>query len=227
MDDTSLQQLSDDIEALKKSVRRNDPLLREIAAPPGWTLFSLMAAVSVSAFALPAHILSVQYGSFAAIPAVWKAGLWAVLALFFVLGGSMKAAIMTRRTRALGGGLSALAKAFYGGQSAHIVFPLSFLAIASVVAAVLAARPWLGLPVATALWGVLANHIGVRSGNPAYLVVGYWSIGLSLPAWFFVERSPFLWLFILWGGMFFAFAGALSAVSHAHRGRHHGEPGEG
>jgi len=42
VDERTIERLAADIEDLKKSVKRNDPMLRAIVAPPGWTLFSLV-----------------------------------------------------------------------------------------------------------------------------------------------------------------------------------------
>jgi hypothetical protein len=44
MDDDTLRRLSADIEDLKRAVKRNDPMLHKVAAPPGWIAFSLAAA---------------------------------------------------------------------------------------------------------------------------------------------------------------------------------------
>ena len=45
MDDKTIERLSADIEDLKRAVRRNDPMLREVSSPPGWVPFSALAGL--------------------------------------------------------------------------------------------------------------------------------------------------------------------------------------
>lgn len=214
MDESTIRRLSADIEDLKRAVKRNDPLLHAVAAPPGWAAFSVAAGVTVTLFALPAHFLVARYGSFGAIPALPRAALWAVLGVFVVAGGILKVLLMTRRAYELEGhgGLWKTIRLFYAGRDAHITAPLTAGMIAGVAFAVAAGRPWLALPTTTFLFGVLANVIANRSGLSSYYVVGYWGITLGLASLCFVEAAPFLWLFVMYGGMFFAFAAAQRAA---------------
>ena len=222
MDERTIERLAADIEDLKKSVKRNDPMLRAIVAPPGWTLFSLVAGLMVSAFALPAHVLVANYGSFSAIPPAWKAALFAVLAMFAVGGGLLKIVILSRRATALGGrGFMGAALAFFGGPSAHVSWPIVFLIAGSAVLSFAAGKPWYILPSSAMLFGVMANYIAVRSGQSAYFAVGYWSLASGAACLPFLGSAPFLCLFGVYGGMFLAFAAALIATG---KGR---EPGEG
>lgn len=220
MDDTTIEKLSADIEDLKRAVRRNDPMLREVSSPPGWVAFSALAGLNISLFALPAHLLATCHGGFDAIPTPGKLALFAVLALFVVGGGTLKVVLMTRRAEQVAGaeGLARLLDAFFGGRMAHVTMPLTLGMVAGIAYAFYAGRPWLALPVSSFLFGVMANVIAGKGGLRAYYVIGYWGILLGLAALPLVERAPFLWLFVIYGGMFFAFAITQAADNAVARG---------
>lgn len=225
MDDERIERLIADIESLKKSVKRNDPMLREIVAPPGWTLFSVVAGLMISAFALPAHVLTARYGSFASIPQAWKAALFAVLAAFAVGGGIIKIVLLSRRASAMGGrGFVGAALAFYGGRSGHVTWPLTFVIACSAVLAFAAGHPWYALSSTGMLFGIMANYIAIRSDEKAYFAVGYWSMLTGTISLFSVERAPFLWLFAIYGGMFLSFAAVLRAGERRRPPAGRGEP---
>ncbi len=213
MDDKTIERLSADIEDLKRAVRRNDPMLREVSSPPGWVTFSALAGLNISLFALPAHLLASRYGGFDAIPTPAKLALFAALALFVVGGGTLKIVLMSRRAVQVAGsdGFAKVLDSFFGGPMAHVTMPLTLGMVAGIAYAFYAGRPWLALPVSSFLFGVMANVIAGKGGLRPYYVIGYWGILLGLASLLFVERAPFLWLFVIYGGMFFAFSIAQAA----------------
>jgi len=220
MDEDTLKRLGDDIADIKRSIKRNDPLLHEVAAPPGWAAFSLVAGVNLTLFALPAHFLVARYGSFAAIPAASKAFLYAMLGVFLVAGGALKVMLMSRRAARLQGadGLARVVDAFYGGRLAHVTIPLTLGMLAAAVYAFAYGHPWLALPISSFLFGVIANGVAARSGLRSYYVVGYWALATGLASPPFVETAPFLWLFLTYGGALYVFAAAQFAETRT-RGR--------
>ncbi|PKL24510.1 MAG: hypothetical protein CVV47_08680 [Spirochaetae bacterium HGW-Spirochaetae-3] len=217
MDEDTLKKLSDDIADIKRAVKRNDPLLHDVAAPPGWAAFSLVAGIILTLFALPAHILTTRYGSFDAIPTGAKTALWAVLALFLIGGGVSKVLLMTRKAARVDGrdGLAKVVDAFYGGRQAHVTIPLTVGFVAAAAYAFFVGEPWIALPVTSFLIGVIANGVAIRCGLRSYYVIGYWGILMGLVSAPFVEAAPFLWLLIIYGGMLFVFALAQFAETRA------------
>lgn len=211
MDEGSIADLRRDIEDLKKAVKRNDPLLREIAAPPGWAAFSAAAGLTVTLFALPAHFLIAEYGSFAAIPALYQALLIADLLLFTIVGSGLTLVIMHRRVKVLEekDGLSRAFMTIYGGPTAHLMVPLTLGIVAGSAFAVYYGHPWLALPITSFFFGIMSNGIAARSGIAAYYAIGYWGIVVGLAAVPFVESAPYFWLFLAYGGMFFVFGAVL------------------
>lgn len=211
MDDKDLSALARDIADLKASVRKNDPVLTGLMSARGWGWVSLFGAVAVSLFALPAHILVARYGSFAALPAVWKAALWAALALFAV-GGSIWKLLFMSRTAAQtmpGTGWGDILESIYKGPQMHTHIPAFLGMIIGSGFAVYMGHPWYALPAAAMCFTFWVNGLGIVSGIRGYHAVGWWSFITGSISLFVVEKAPFLWLFVVVGGMFFVFAGAM------------------
>lgn len=208
MDDDTIRRLSADIDELKRAVRRNDPMLHEVAAPPGWIAFSFATAACVTLFALPAHVLVGVYGSFAGIPGSYRIALFSVLGLFFVLGGIFKIKILLSRALQLdrSAGFARIADSFYGGPAVHETIPMGLGMVAGVAYSFYFGHPWVSLSVTSFIVGIMSNRIAIRGDLRAYYVLGYWGILSGLASVPFVERAPFLWLFLVYGLMFFAFA---------------------
>lgn len=214
MDDKTIEALARDIEDLKRAVRRNEPLLNEVFDLKGWFVYSLVAGFMISAFALPLHVLLSAYGSFARIPAPWRAGLWAVVAAFLVGLGAVKLAMVAR-----GGGhgwsaarLWKVMRSFYGGASLHVNLPSIILLATTVPLAFAAGHPWYGLSGFAMVIGVWWNMVVLQTGVRAYLALGYWSFVSGFLSLFWIETAPFLWVFAICAGMMFAFAAAVRYV---------------
>ena len=87
MTDSEIDELAKAIADLKRATKRNDPFLRSLFDDKGWLGLGLAGSIGITLFCLPAHFLTAAYGSFAAIPPLLQALLWAVLAAVLVLGG--------------------------------------------------------------------------------------------------------------------------------------------
>jgi|GEM_PF-1150783 len=210
MDDDTLRRLSADIEELKRAVKRNDPMLHEVAAPPGWIAFSLIAAIFITIFALPAHLLVVKYGTFGQIPMVYQIALFATIGLYMVIGGAFKIRLLLGRMVELdrSAGLLKIVGWLYGGTMAHEAVPLILGMVAGTGYAFYVGHPWFALSITSFVVGVMSNRIALRANLRSYYAIGYWGVIAGLVAMPFVELAPFLWLFIIYGGMFYAFAAA-------------------
>jgi hypothetical protein len=208
MDQRQLEELARDIEDLKRSIKRNSPLLHEAFDMKGWDLFSLIAGILISAFALGAHVLSATYGGFDHIPPVWQAILWAVLAIAVVGSGVVKILLFTRLD-ARGGSLGKVMKSFLAGNAKHTHLPYLALLVLAVSFVAQTGHPWYALPSGVLLMGLWCNVIVMQTGMKHMLALGYWGLASGSLALFWVESAPFLWVFITFGGMFFVFAGAI------------------
>jgi len=211
MDDATLERLSHDIEDLKKAVKRNEPAIREIMTPPAWIWLSLGGGAAISLFALPAHVLTARYGSFPAIPPAWKAALWAMLAVFVVGGGLFKWLVIMKRSAEMGSlGTWKLFKIVIATPSVHVSLPLFGCIAAAIVFSVATGHPWYAVPASAMLFGIESNLLATRTGVRSYYSLGYWGLAWGGASLAFIESAPFLWLFAIYGGMFFAFAAGLA-----------------
>ncbi len=221
MTDSDFERISEDIEYIKKAVKRNDPLLRQMATPPGWISLSLIGGTATTLFALPAHILSKAYGSFAMIPAGFKAVLFSILAILVVVGGIAKMALLSRKLGTTSGmfGFGRIVSSFFGGRSSYTTIPPILVLAVLLVYAAVSGRAWLSLPLSSLLLGLMSNQIGERSGVWSYYLMGYWLLITGSLSLFLAEHAVFLWVFIAYGGVFFAFAASLAMEQSANTGK--------
>ena len=200
MDQKELETLARDIEDLKRAVKRNTPFVAEVFDLKGWDLFSLAAGVLISVFA---------YGSFDAIPAPWRAGLWSRLANAVVGTGVVKLLIVTRQPLAGGNPLGRYLGSFLNGGAKHIFIPLICLLTALIVGTIQTGLPTLLIPGIAILLGLSCNMLALHYGQPSLFSMGYWGLVTGIASIWWLDTAPFLWIFIIYGGMFFVFAGAI------------------
>jgi len=212
MDSKDIERLARDIEELKLAVKKNDPLLREILTRKGWILLGLGGGLGVTLFAVPAHILSSAYGSFGAIPPLGRALLWAALVLASVGGGVWKLLLINRKVAEVDrdSGLGEIMDSFFGAASIHVTGGMLVAIAVAVAFSVASNRPWYAVPAIGMLLGIWMNAIGSQTRVAEYLVSGWWSILASAFGVFLVERAPFLWVLIIFGGMFYSFSAAIA-----------------
>lgn len=215
MTDRELQYLAGAIEDLKKSTRRNDPMLRGLMASPGWISLSLFAAVGLTLYCLPAQILLAAYGGYRWIPPEFKILLWSIIAVVLVGGGVWKTILLINKVGGFqkGKGLQAVLKASFGGLSFHIAVPL-LIAIGSLIAFVcVIGYPWYTISFTAILVCFWANFVGTMIGRKDFLGIGWWCLVTGCASLFFVNSAPLIWLFVIYGGMCYIFAGTLIAAN--------------
>ena len=211
MTEEELQKLFASVEELKRAVSRNNPELRAIMSPQGWVPMSLIAGVGIGLFCLPAQVLAAAYGSFESVPAPYRAALWCVFALVIVLSAVWKLILFARKSREASPGEShsAALSAFMTGRNAHIIVPYLIVIMAAPVFLVWKGHPWYiasVVAIATCFW---SNHVSTQVDRPEYTAAGWWCLVTGLASLFVIEKSPFLWLFVIYGGLCFVFAGML------------------
>jgi hypothetical protein len=219
MTDEDFRNLADTVEDLKKAVSKNSPELRAMLRPRGWMPLTLIAGIGIALFCLPAQVLVVAYGGFDAIPAAYRTALWAVLALVLVLAGVWKMALLTRKMAEenIERAFAAVFRSFFAGQSFHIGVPFTISILVLSGFAVWTGHPWYVVPaiaVPTCFW---ANYVATMAGSPAFKAAGWWSLITGLISLFVIESAPFIWLFVILGGLMFVFAGALLVTERRER----------
>jgi hypothetical protein len=219
MDEEGLQRLARDIDELKLAVKRNDPLLREVLSTKGWALLGLGGGLGVTLFALPAHVLTVAYGSFGAVPAAWRAAIWAALTLALVGGGVWKMVLISKRIGEIDAAstLGEIMDSFFGATSIHVTMGMIVGIAVACAFSIWVGSPWYSLPSSAVLVGVWMNSVGAQTRVKEYILAGWWAILSGSAALFFVEAAPFLAVFVIYGGMFYAFALAVLLASRRRR----------
>jgi len=225
MDEDRLERLARDIDELKAAVRKNDPLLREIMTRRGWIVLAFGGGLGVALFALPAHFLSLVYGSFDAIPTAWRGAIWAALVLASIGGGTWKFLLISRRIGEVdkASSLRDVLDSFFGIGSIHVTGGMLTAIAAAIAFATWVGSPWHALPAVGVVLGIWMNSIGAQTRVSEYLVAGWWSIVTGCAGLFFVTKAPFLWVFVILGGMFFSFGAAIAFSSRRPPAR--GRPG--
>lgn len=218
MDKAEIERLLEDVENLRKAIRKNDPLLREVVDSRLYALLTLPFGLFTLVFFLGTHFLLGSGGSFADLPQAWRLAFWAFLAVFFVAGGIAKVVIIGRKAKSLDAeaGFGSVVKAAYGGALLHVNVPaLVAMAVVSAYAA-LSGHPWLILPATAVFFSFVCNVLGALVGQKEYFLTGWYGLLSGLASLFFVEGAPYLWVAVVYGGIFLVF-GAASLVSRRRR----------
>jgi len=215
MTDQELEELARSVEDLKRAVKKNDPFLRSILASRGWGALALFASACVTLFTLPAHFLSLRYGGFASIPPLLRAALWAVLAIFLIPGSIWKVALLRRRAGEAeeGAGILSILAALFGGLSFHMALPFFVATGVALAFTFTVGHPWLSAPAIAILVCFWTNSLASTTDRRDYLLLGWWSLLSGSAGLFLVERAPFIWLFVIYGGLCYLFTAETMVAS--------------
>jgi hypothetical protein len=207
MDDREIEEALRTLAELKSAVRRNQPMLRELASPRGFAPLALGFGILVIAFCLTAHFLIAAYGSFESVPAEWRAALWGALGAMAAFGFVAKIVVVVRRSRKIDASMRALD--LIGGWFAsilHIVLPMAIVWASSIALFTLIGHPWYIASAFAIVFGFVINALAKEVGFSPYYFLGYWSLATGCASAFAIEAAPFLWVAAMYGGMFVAFA---------------------
>jgi hypothetical protein len=224
MTDKELDELARSVEDLKRAVKKNDPFLRIILSSKGWGALAFFASAFVTLFTLPAHFLSKRYGDFASIPPLFRAALWVALAIFIVAGSIWKVILLKRRAKEAqeGAGIISVLNALFGGLSFHMALPFIVATGVAIAFTFAAGHPWLSAPAIAILICFWVNSLASTTDRRDYFLLGWWSLLSGSAGLFFIERAPFLWLFIIYGGLCYLFAAETLIASTLERRRTNG-----
>jgi len=221
MTDQELDELARSVEDLKRAVKKNDPFLRNILASRGWGALAFFASACITLFTLPAHFLSERYGSFDSIPPLYRAGLWLILAIFLIPGSIWKVILLRRRAREAeeGAGILSILNALFGGLSFHMALPFFVATVVTLAFAFTIGHAWISAPAIAILVCFWTNSLASTTDRRGYFLLGWWSLLSGAAGLFFVERAPFLWLFIIYGGLCYLFTAETIVASILERRR--------
>jgi hypothetical protein len=202
MNDAEFEGMLRDIEGIRRAVRRNNPLLRQILASRAYAIFTLVYGALIALFCLPTQFYLDRAGSLSAIPPVWKALSWIALAVLIPAAGIFKWRLFSSRIAKTeeGSNYIAIIKAFYGGSWFHLNVPIMLAAVTGVAFTIYVGQAWYSLPICAVCFALLFNNMGTVLQRKDYLVTGWYSFVSGLVSLFFVTSAPFLWVAIVFGG---------------------------
>jgi hypothetical protein len=221
MTETEFQEMLRDIEGIRKAVRRNNPVLRQILASRAFAIFTLAYGVLVFAFCLPLQFYLGKTGSLDAIPPAFKTLSFIALVLLLPAGGIIKWTLFRIRLAKADAGSNymALLKTFYGGAWFHLNVPLMIAAITGVAFAISLGQAWYSVPICAVCFSLLFTNLGSALQMKEYIVSGWYFFVAGLVSLFFVTSAPFLWVAIVFGGFCIVFGvGGLLAYPRGGRG---------
>ncbi len=221
MDDKeALDALVRDMHALKASLRKNQPLLRNLMLGRGWGILSFEMGIGTAGFAVICHFLVSAYGSFGAIPTALKLCLIAFIVAVNAVGIVYKLFLVARRSRELEQGMSLgpLISLYFTGPMLHASLASVVLMLAGSLIAGFSGMPWLAVPIVCSLIVVPVNAIADMTGFKEYYLTGYACLAGGIAAYFLIASAPFLALALAAASAYFSF-GIATTFAYKRRGR--------
>lgn len=223
MTEHEVEEVAQAMENLKRARTLNDPLIAGFLSHRSWISLSLFGAIGLTLFCLPGQILLAAYGGFRWIPPEYKAILGVLLALVLVCGGAWKAIILICQANSGEKGQNSIAafasviRIVFRGKSMHIAIPALAAAATLVLFFCLIGHPWYTVSFIAIMLCFWLNFLGVLISRKDLVGMGWWSLATGLASLFFVESAPLIWLFIIYGGLLYIFAGVTIANRHKNR----------
>lgn len=207
MTDAELEELSKNVDSIRKAIRKNNPLLRSVASSRLYAALGFPSGIVFAGFCVIAHDASLRYGSFAAAPAFLKTAFWILLAILLVIGGWVKIVMTRKVARSIDAksGFMIVVKAMFGGKTSGLIVS-SFISIAGTAAfAVSIGKPWYIVPTCSILLSFAAFRLDLLIDLPEYRAMGWYSLVAGFASLFLIETAPFLWTAAVYGGMLVVF----------------------
>jgi hypothetical protein len=204
MELNELERIQEDIADLRKAVQKTNPFLREVVEMRGYAIWSLIIGAGILVYCGLSQILVSARGGLESLPTWWVLLSWSILALFFLAGGVIKWLLIDRKARQIekGANFGTAFKALYGGDWGQLNLPILIGMIALAFFAVWVGHPWYILSETAFFLGLACSSIVLAVDAKEYLPTGWYALLSSLVSLFFVETAPFLWLAIVWAGIF-------------------------
>jgi len=222
MTNEELESLRRDIDDLKRAVKKADPFLRSVVALRSLAILSIPLGALVLAFCLACHFLVQSYSSLAAVPQAWKQAFWIALALVVVGGSAVKWLILGRRAAQIERGATVITavKAVYSGGWLNLNLPITLCIVVVGLFSGLIGHPWYIAAEVSVFMGLICNSFAVAFDRREYLLTGWYAVISGLVSIFFIESAPFIWLAVVWSGLFFVYAA--SGIYYLPRGERGG-----
>jgi hypothetical protein len=207
MDSKELENLSLEIAQLRRAVRKANPFLRSVLELKNFAIISLPFGFLVIAFCLVSRFVFLGCGRDGGFPDWWATLSWILFALFILAGAIVKWVAVTRRAAETQSGATfwTVFKAIYDGGWINLNLALSLCMVVSIVMAIHVGHPWYIVPTLAVFLGLVCNSVAQTADSSEYLWTGWYCIATGCAALFFVEKEPYLWTALVWGGIFLVY----------------------
>jgi hypothetical protein len=208
MTSEELEALKHDIDELKRAVKKADPFLRSVVALRSLATLSIPLGALILAFCLISHFLVQSYASLGSVPSAWKQAFWMTLGVVVIGGGALKWLLLAKRAAQIEKGATVFTaiKAMYGGGWLNVNLPITICIFAIGAFLVRIGHPWYIAAETSIFLGLICNSFAIAFDRREYLVTGWYAVISALVALFFIESAPFIWLAVVWAGIFFVYA---------------------
>lgn len=201
-DADDLQKLVEDLQFVKRAVVKSDNIFRFINISQAMALIGLWGGVGLALLAGFSHYLIARFGTFDAVPQLFRLTFYLSIGLFWVAVGTFKMRLILKHARKTYRDITVfkLISDVYAPQSIPIIIPFALAMVG--VPAFLITRD-LGLYIVPAI-SILMGLSYIAFVNVFYLqemlVAGNWLLVTGLIMLFYAERlSPSLAVIITFG----------------------------
>ncbi len=202
--DPDFAALMDNIELIKKAVRKSNPLLRSVAESRLYPILALVYGLLIILVSMLARDARAKEA--ASLFGFGNAAFWFVMAFLLVAGGTVKVILTKRLTLKHGnGGFGKVLLALFGGKTVSIYLSTSIALTAGIVFTINAGHPWYILPLAAFMVTIISFFMDILIDLLEYKVMGWISLLVGVLSLFMVESDPLLWTAIVTGGIFCGF----------------------
>lgn len=202
--DRRLEELSATLAELRTAVRKNDPLLREVASSSLYPALALVMGLLLFTIGLALHRSASENSEGRSLTALW------VLAGFTVVaGGAVKLALSRKLATAYDPkGFSRLIGVVYGGKIAASLLTITISLCIGIGFLIKSGIPAYIVPLSAAFVAIAAQGLDQLIDLAEYRIMGWSSLVLGAVSLFFVASAPWLWSAIVFGGVFGIFGAA-------------------
>jgi MFS family permease len=174
----NIEQLLEDITQIKSVISRNKPLLRQIYLPASIRMVALILGVGIIAFSGVFHFLITSFGSWVAVPGLYKIIVFAAMSLVFIFALALKAVNILRTVSKVDKKITML-KVYREALSfrvGNVNIPVLALIVFFSVYVSIHISPYYIIPAFSIGMGLIANFIGSITELKQFIIMGYWQL---------------------------------------------------
>lgn len=176
--DKQIDQLIEEISAIKTVIKKNKSLLRQILLPANFRLLALLTGINIILFSMIFYYLMDVYGVYAFIPGYIKLTLMIAMVVDCIFLAIMKFSNFIKSLLEIDYRYTfgRLMKEFFSFRIVHVYAPLYGLALFLCIYLAKQSNAYYIIPTISITMGLMYNSLGSIIEVKQYLLVGYWLI---------------------------------------------------